>query len=101
MSTNWTLFGEFYSNAKVAEALNDAGVGLGAFVGLNASRTGFLVWGDDQSRTTPNYSWKEIPDTPNPQDLAFAANKEEALSATATVNSHGDWILWGYTLDEG
>ncbi|GGA24115.1 hypothetical protein [Okeania sp. KiyG1] len=98
--TNWVLIGNFYGNDLVAEALNQAKVGVGASVGLNIEGTQFTVLGDNKSVVFPGYKWKSIGtgDT-SESDLANVANDAGAVSTAETVNANGDWVIWGYVPD--
>ena len=93
--TDWQILGRFFENDLVADALNDAGIGVGAFVDLNIEKTQFTVWGNDQSVVFPGYTWKTI-GSGSESDLTDAANAAGAVSATSTVNANNSWVLWGY-----
>ena len=97
MDTNWRILGHFGYNDEVATALNNAGVGHGAIVALNIERTAFTVWGNDKSVVFPGYRWKTIGGATSESDLTEKANAAGAVSAAATVNANGVWVLWGYT----
>lgn len=95
MNANWKILGHFYGNDDVANALNNAGVGVGAFAALNSQRTQFVVWGNDKSIVFPGYVWKSFGGSKE-SDLASQANNAGAVSSTATVNANGNWVLWCY-----
>lgn len=95
MDTNWQILGHFYGNDEVANALNDAGVGVGACVGLNIARTQFTVWGDDKSVVFPGYAWKSLGGG-SESELTGKANDAGAVSTAVTVNANNDWVLWAY-----
>ena len=98
--TDWQIIGGFYENDSVANALNNAEVGVGASVGLNIQGTQFTVLGDTKSVVFPGYEWKSIGiRNMSESDLANQANDAGAVSTAETVNANGDWVLWGYVPD--
>jgi hypothetical protein len=98
--SNWQILGHFYNNDAVATALNDAGIGVGASVGLNARGTQFTAWGDDQSVVFPGYSWKSFGNSTSSESyITNQANDVGAVSTALTVNANGDWVLWAYSPD--
>ena len=98
--TNWQILGHFYENDAVANALNDAEIGVGASVSLNVQKTQFTVLGDTNSVIYPGYKWKSIGIGDSPEsELATVSNDTGAVSSTATVNANGNWTLWGYVPD--
>ncbi len=96
MSTNWRIIGNGWTQDKVTEKLNEAGVGIGVFVSLNEDRNKWNVWGDDKSIVFPDYEWKSIYSGTSQEDLTKKVEDSGAVSATVGINTHNVYVLWGY-----
>ncbi|GGA24108.1 hypothetical protein [Okeania sp. KiyG1] len=113
--TNWEFIGQIRDykkdnnidiNKSVADKLNYAGVGVGASVELSSSLKDLIIFGNSSSITKPGYTWKYLNTLQpskfsNPVDIykriAIIANEQGAASATVTIDSDANWIIWGYT----